>query len=225
MQEIKVAVDAVVFGYFEKKDLHILLIKRKIDPFKGGWALPGGLVHDDESVDDAVVRELYEEAGIKPDFMEQLYTFGELNRDPRNRVVSIAYLGLVNPSSYEIIADTDAEEVKWFSINKLPTLAFDHKKIVEVALKRLRAKLQYQPIGFNLLHEEFAFSELENLYQTIIGQEIDRRNFRKKILSYNLLSETDQLRKEGSGRPAKLFTFNKEKYEELEKSGFYFEIK
>lgn len=225
LQDIKVAVDAVIFGYFDKKDLQILLIKRNIEPFKGGWALPGGLVLDDESVDDAVKRELYEEEGIRPDFLEQLYTFGDLGRDPRNRVVSVAYLGLVNPSYHELFADSDAEDAQWFSINRLPSLAFDHKTIIDTALKRLRTKIQYQPIGFNLLNEEFPFSDLENLYKTIIGQEIDRRNFRKKIMSYGLLNETNNVKKEGSGRPGKLFTFNKEKYKELEEQGFYFEIK
>ncbi|MDE5492102.1 NUDIX hydrolase [Elizabethkingia meningoseptica] len=225
MQHIKVAVDAVVFGYFDKEDLQILLIKRKIEPFKGSWALPGGLVLDDEDLDDAVKRELYEEAGIKPDFLEQLYSFGDVGRDPRNRVVSVAYLGLVNPSYFELFADSDAEDAQWFSIHKLPQLAFDHQKIIDTALKRLRTKIQYQPVGFNLLNEEFPFSDLENLYKAIIGQEIDRRNFRKKIMSYGLLNETNNFKKEGSGRPGKMFTFNQEKYKALEEQGFYFEIK
>ncbi|MDE5490319.1 NUDIX hydrolase [Elizabethkingia meningoseptica] len=225
MQHIKVAVDAVVFGYFDKEDLQILLIKRKIEPFKGSWALPGGLVLDDEDLDDAVKRELFEEAGIKPDFLEQLYSFGKVGRDPRNRVVSVAYLGLVNPSYFELFADSDAEDAQWFSIHKLPQLAFDHQKIIDTALKRLRTKIQYQPVGFNLLNEEFPFSDLENLYKAIIGQEIDRRNFRKKIMSYGLLNETNNFKKEGSGRPGKMFTFNQEKYKALEEQGFYFEIK
>lgn len=225
LQDIKVAVDAVVFGYFHKEDLQILLIKRNIEPFKGGWALPGGLVLDDENLDDAVRRELHEEAGIKPDFLEQLYTFGNVGRDPRNRVVSVTYLGLVNPSYHQLSADSDADDAQWFSVNKLPDLAFDHKEIIDTALKRLRTKIQYQPIGFNLLNEEFPFSDLENLYKTIIGQEIDRRNFRKKIMSYGLLNETQNVKKEGSGRPGKLFIFNQEKYKELEEEGFYFEIK
>lgn len=225
LQDIKVAVDAVVFGYFDKEDLHILLIKRNIEPFKGGWALPGGLVLDDENLDDAVRRELHEEAGIKPDFLEQLYTFGNVGRDPRNRVVSVTYLGLVNPSYHQLSADSDADDAQWFSVNKLPDLAFDHKEIIDTALKSLRTKIQYQPIGFNLLNKEFPFSDLENLYKTISGQEIDRRNFRKKIMSYGLLNETQNVKKEGSGRPGKLFTFNQEKYKELEEEGFYFEIK
>ena len=224
MQNIKTAVDAVVFGYFENRELHILLIKRNIEPFLNSWALPGGLVKNEETLEEAISRELNEETGIITTFIEQLYTFGELNRDPRNRVISVAYLGLVNPKSYNLKASTDASDAQWFSINNLPNLAFDHLTIVTKALERLRAKIQYQPIGFNLLKNEFAFSDLESLYQSILGREIDRRNFRKKIMSYNLLIETENLRKEGSGRPAKLFQFNQEKYQSLEQQGFYFEI-
>ena len=222
LQDIKVAVDAVVFGYFDKKDLQILLIKRNIEPFKGGWALPGGLVLDDESLDDAVKRELYEEAGIKPDFLEQLYTFGNVGRDPRNRVVSVTYLGLVNPSYHNLSADSDADDAQWFSVNELPELAFDHQIIIDTALKRLRTKIQYQPIGFNLLNEEFPFSDLENLYKTIVGQEIDRRNFRKKIMSYGLLNETENVKKQGSGRPGRLFTFNQKKIQRAGRTGILF---
>ncbi|SIQ08128.1 8-oxo-dGTP diphosphatase [Chryseobacterium sp. RU37D] len=225
LEDIKVTVDAVIFGYFKKNDLQLLLIQRNIKPFKGDWALPGRLVLNNENLDDAVKRELYEKTGIRPDFLEQLYTFGNVDRDPRNRVVSIAYLGLVNPSYHKVFADSDVEDVQWFSVNQLPKLAFDHQIIIDVALKRLRKKIQYQPIAFNLLNEEFAFSDLENLYKTIIGKEIDRRNFRKKIMSYELLNETNNLKKEGSGRPSKLFIFNQEKHRGLEEEGFYFEIK
>jgi len=224
MQNIKVAVDAVVFGYFENRELHILLIKRNIEPFLYSWALPGGLVKNEETLEEAISRELHEETGVNTTFIEQLYTFGELNRDPRNRVISVAYLGLVNPKSYDLKASTDASDAQWFSINNLPNLAFDHLTIVTKALERLRTKIQYQPIGFNLLKTEFAFSDLESLYQSILGRDIDRRNFRKKVMSYNLLIETKNLRKEGSGRPAKLFQFNQEKYQSLEQQGFYFEI-
>lgn len=224
MQNIKIAVDAVVFGYFENRELHILLIKRNIEPFLDSWALPGGLVKNEETLEEAISRELHEETGVNTTFIEQLYTFGELNRDPRNRVISVAYLGLVNPKSCDLKASTDASDAQWFSINNLPNLAFDHLMIVTKALERLRTKIQYQPIGFNLLKTEFAFSDLESLYQSILGRDIDRRNFRKKIMSYNLLIETKNLRKEGSGRPAKLFQFNQEKYQSLEQQGFYFEI-
>lgn len=223
-QNIKVAVDAVVFGY-EQKELSVLLIKRGVEPFKGSWALPGGLVLENESLEDAVQRELQEETGVTIDYLEQLYTFGVPGRDPRNRVVSVTYFALVSPNNFKISADTDAAEVQWFSINELPELAFDHDKILSIALKRLKSKINYQPIGFELLKKEFPFSDLEHLYQTILNRKIDRRNFRKKILSFCILTETDRIHQPSSGRPAKLFKFNAQKYKELEESGFHFEIK
>ncbi|WP_272150061.1 NUDIX domain-containing protein [Tenacibaculum aiptasiae] len=223
-QNIKVAVDAVVFGY-EQKELSVLLIKRGVNPYKGSWALPGGLVLENESLEDAVQRELQEETGVTIDYLEQLYTFGTPGRDPRNRVVSVTYFALVRPNNFKISADTDADEVQWFSINELPNLAFDHDKILSIALKRLQSKINYQPIGFELLKKEFPFSDLEHLYQTILNRKIDRRNFRKKILSFGILTETDKIHQPSSGRPAKLFKFNAQKYKELQESGFHFEIK
>ena len=224
-QNIKVAVDAVVFGYESKKNLKLLLIKRGVEPFKNSWALPGGLVMEDESLEDAVIRELMEETGVKIDYLEQLYSFGKPARDPRNRVVSITYFGLVRPNHFTIKADTDAHDVQWFPVNDIPTLAFDHKAIFDMAKKRLQSKLQYQPIGFDLLSKEFPFSDLEHLYSTILENDIDRRNFRKKILSFGIVEETDKMSQQGSGRPAKLFKFNKAKYDQLAKYGFHFEIK
>nr|BFF38606.1 hypothetical protein BACY1_04110 [Tenacibaculum mesophilum] len=179
-QNIKVAVDAVVFGY-QQKELSVLLIKRGIEPFKGAWALPGGLVLENESLEHAVERELLEETGVTIDYLEQLYTFGTPKRDPRNRVISVTYFGLVSPNHFKISADTDAAEVQWFPIHELPKLAFDHNRILTTALQRLQNKINYQPIGFELLKKEFPFSDLENLYQTILNQKIDRRNFRKKL--------------------------------------------
>ncbi len=224
IQDIKVAVDAVVFGY-DDKQLSVLLIKRGVAPFKNSWALPGGLVLDDESLEDAVKRELKEETGVKFDYLEQLYSFGKPGRDPRNRVVSVTYFGLVRPNNFTIKADTDAKEVQWFAIDKLPDLAFDHDVILKMAKERLKAKLQYQPIGFDLLNKEFPFSDLEHLYTTILEHKIDRRNFRKKILSFEIVEETDKIHQQGSGRPAKLFKFNKKKYDQLVQEGFHFEIK
>ncbi|MEQ3498439.1 NUDIX domain-containing protein [Tenacibaculum sp. SSH1-16] len=223
-QNIKVAVDAVVFGY-QQKELSVLLIKRGIEPFKGAWALPGGLVLENESLEHAVERELLEETGVTIDYLEQLYTFGTPKRDPRNRVISVTYFGLVSPNHFKISADTDAAEVQWFTIHELPKLAFDHNRILTTALQRLQNKINYQPIGFELLKKEFPFSDLENLYQTILNQKIDRRNFRKKIMSFGILTETDKIHQPSSGRPAKLFKFNAKKYKELEKKGFHFEIK
>ena len=225
VQNIKVAVDAVVFGYEVKEHLSVLLIKRGVAPFKDCWALPGGLVQDDESLEAAVERELKEETGVTIDYLEQLYTYGTPDRDPRNRVVSVSYFGLVKPKKFKIEAATDAKEAQWFSIHKLPELAFDHIKILQTAHRRLQSKLTYQPIGFDLLAKEFPFSDLENLYTSILEKKIDRRNFRKKILSFGIVEETNKMSQKSSGRPAKLFRFNKTKYDALVEEGIHFEIK
>src|SRR5688500_11658503 len=146
---IKVAVDAIVFGYAKNDGVSVLLIQRKYEPFKGSWAIPGGFVLEEESLEVAVKRELVEETGIEVNYLEQLYTFGEPKRDPRQRIISIAYFGLVKASQYQQLkASTDAENAKWFSIKKIPTLAFDHKQILSTAIERLRTKVRYQPIGF-----------------------------------------------------------------------------
>jgi 8-oxo-dGTP diphosphatase len=223
-QNIRVAVDAVVFGYKDHQ-LNVLLIKRKVAPFQGSWALPGGLVLENESLETAVERELQEETNVTIDYLEQLYSFGKPDRDPRNRVVSVAYFALVKPSHHEIKADTDAQDVAWFPINELPELAFDHAIILDKAKTRLRNKLTYEPIGFDLLSTKFLFSDLEKLYMTILEKKIDRRNFRKKILSFEILEELDEKVSEGRGRPANLFKFNKKQYFKLKKEGFLFDIK
>lgn len=223
-QNIKVAVDAIVFGYSENQ-LNVLLIKQKYGALKNKWALVGGFVKDNETLFEAVNRELQEETGITVNYLEQLFTFGDdIQRDPRGRVISVAYFALVNSTKFNIKADSDAEEAKWFSISALPDLAFDHKLILETALKRLQNKLTYQPIGFDLLPKEFLFSDLENLYCTLLNKEIDRRNFRKKILSFGIIEETDKFSSKKNGRPAKLFKFNKLKYNKLTKEGFVFDI-
>jgi ADP-ribose pyrophosphatase len=223
-QNIQVAVDAIVFGYAENK-LSVLLIKQKFGAMKHQWVLVGGFVKNDESLFSAVKRELKEEAGIEVNFLEQLFTFGDnIHRDPRSRVISVAYFALVNPDQFQVKADTDAEDAQWFPIDELPDLGYDHDEIVKVAVERLKAKLTYQPIGFDLLPAEFLFSDLENLYTTILNREIDRRNFRKKILSFGFVEETDKFGAKKSGRPAKLFRFNPMKYQELITNGIHFEI-
>lgn len=223
-QNIKVAVDAIVFGY-EDNNLNVLLIKQKFGLMKNQWALVGGFVKDNETLNDAVNRELQEEAGIKVNYLEQLYTFGDnVNRDPRFQVISVAYFALVNSTKLVLRADSDAEDAQWFSINKLPQLAFDHLSIIQIAQKRLQDKLSYQPIGFDLLPKEFLFSELENLYCTILEKEIDRRNFRKKILSFGIIEVTEKFGMRTKGRPAKLYQFKKQEYTKLAKDGFLFEI-
>ena len=224
-QNIRVAVDAIVFGY-QNNNLYILLIQQKFGSNKSYWALPGGLVKNDEPLKDAVGRELKEETNVEVNYFEQLFTFGDdIHRDSRNRVISIAYFALVDSLKIEIKADTDAENVKWFPLNEIPVLAFDHDKMVAMAVERLKAKLTYQPIGFDLLPKAFLFSDLENLYCTILEKEIDRRNFRKKILSFGIIEETGHFSPVKMGRPAKLFRFNKNKYSALLKEGFHFEIK
>lgn len=224
-QNINIAVDAIVIAYREQ-ELFVLLIKQRFGIYKDTWSLPGGFILDGESLSTAVKRELKEEAGISVNYLEQLYTFGDdVERDPRGQVISVAYFALVNPSKFQLKANTDAKDAQWFPLNKLPELAFDHRKIIKIAKTRLVSKLQYQPIGFDLLNKEFAFSDLENLYKSILGKNIDRRNFRKKIMSFDLLEETNKIQQIGSGRPAKMFRFKKSKYKQLEKEGFNFEIK
>lgn len=223
---IKVAVDAIVFGYSKQDGVSVLLIERKYEPYKKSWAIPGGFVLDTESLEEAVKRELLEETGINVNYLEQLYTFGEPKRDPRQRVISIAYFGLVKTAQYqELKASTDAENAKWFNIKKLPALAFDHKQILSVAIERLRGKIRYQPIGFELLDKKFPFSDLEKLYTALLDRDINRRNFSKKILSFDFLQETGEFSKpDGKGRPSKMFQFNQKRYKELLKEGFHFVI-
>jgi len=223
---MKVAVDAIVFGYSKNDGVSVVLIQRKYEPFKNGWALPGGFVLEDESLETAVKRELLEETGIEVNYLEQLYSFGEPQRDPRQRIIAIAYFGLVKTSQFiQLKASTDAENARWFSIKKLPPLAFDHKHILAVALERLKAKIRYQPIGFELLDKKFPFSDLEKLYTTLLDKEINRRNFSKKILSFGFIEETGEIQKtESKGRPSKIYQFNAKRYKELLKEGFHFEI-
>lgn len=216
-------VDCVVFG-FDEGDLKILLIERGLDPFKGRWALPGGFVRVEETVDAAARRELAEEAGLTNIFLEQLYTFGEVNRDPRERVVSVGYYALVKLSEHEAKAATDAANAKWFPVSKVPKLAFDHADILATAVERLKGKVRYQPIGFELLPPKFTLSQLQHLYEAVLRTELDKRNFRKKVLSFGLLVPLRETQMLGRHRPAQLFRFDGDKYEKLKKHGFNFEL-
>jgi 8-oxo-dGTP diphosphatase len=225
-QNIQIAVDAIVFGYSKEQGVSILLIKRKYEPYQGTWAIPGGFVLDNESLEEAVMRELEEETGIKINYLEQLYTFGEPKRDPRNRIISVAYFGLVPSNQFQKLkASTDAEAAEWFNFKKLPKLAFDHKKILNVAIDRLRSKMVYQPIGFELLDHKFLFSDLEHLYATLLDRPIDRRNFKKKIMSLGILEELNEKGKSvGAGRPGNLYKFKKNTYNRILKDGMHFEL-
>ena len=216
-------VDGVVFG-FDAGELKVLLIQRALDPFKGKWALPGGFVHVDETLDDAARRELAEETGLENVFLEQLYTLGTVKRDPRERVVSVAYYALVKLSDHHAKAATDAANAQWFPISQLPKLAFDHADIVALALTRLQGKVRYQPIGFELLPPKFTLSELQHLYEAILGSGLDKRNFRKKVLGFGLLVALNETQMAGRHRPAQLFRFDADKYEKLKKRGFNFEL-
>ena len=216
-------VDGVVFG-FDAGELKVLLIQRALEPFKGKWALPGGFVRVEETLDDAVRRELVEETGIDDIFLEQLYTFGTVKRDPRERVVSVAYYALVKLSEHHAKAATDAANAQWFPVSQLPKLAFDHAEIVAMALARLQSKVRYQPIGFELLPPKFTLSDLQHLYEVILGTELDKRNFRKKVLGFGLLVALNETQVGGRHRPAQLFRFDADKYEKLKKRGFNFEL-
>jgi 8-oxo-dGTP diphosphatase len=216
-------VDCVVFG-FDEAELKVLLIQRGLEPFKGKWALPGGFVRVDESLDEAARRELEEEAGLKRVFLEQIFTFGAPDRDPRERVVSVAYYALVKLTAHQAKAATDAADAQWFALSKIPTLAFDHSDIMEMALTRLKWKVRYEPIGFELLPTKFTLSQLQRLYEAVLGVELDKRNFRKKALSYGLLIPMKEQHLTGRHRPAQLYRFDADKYEKLKKRGFNFEV-
>ena len=216
------AVDCVVFGLDE--DLQVLLIRRDIEPFQGRWALPGGFVRLDETLDEAARRELEEETGVSRLYLEQLYTFGDIGRDPRERVVSVAYYALVKLSDHRVKAATDAREAAWFSVDDLPKLAFDHDKILQVALARLKGKVRYQPIGFELLPPKFTLSALQKLYEIVLERSLDKRNFRKKVLSMGFLEDLDEVEQDVAHRAARLYRFDKKRYQELTKEGFHFEL-
>lgn len=226
-----VTVDIVVFGVDsldEEGRIRVLLIKRKNPPFKGLPALPGGFLNLQESLDNAAFRELKEETGIRPSYLEQLYTFGEPKRDPRERVVSVAYIALVRPSDHTVIAGSDAADATWYDINELakkPTLklAFDHAEILRLALDRLRAKVRYAPIGFDLLPTEFTITQLFNLYQITAGRTLDRGNFQNTVKKYDFLIERGK-QKNASHRPAKIYMFNRKKYEDLCRKGIEFKL-
>ncbi|KIG14191.1 putative Nudix-like regulator [Enhygromyxa salina] len=216
-------VDCVVFG-LDEGELEVLLIRRGIEPFANRWALPGGFVRLDETLEAAARRELEEETGLSKVFLEQLFTFDAIDRDPRERVVTVAHYALVKLSDHKVRAATDAADAAWFAISDLPELAFDHAQIFEIALERLRGKVRYQPLGFELLPRKFTLTQLQRMYEVILDRALDKRNFRKKILGMELLVELDEVQKDVAHRAARLYKFDDRRYRKLVKQGFSFEI-
>ncbi len=202
-----VTVDVLMMS-LRQRDLQILLIKRRAWPYEGMWAIPGGFVNMNESLEDAAKRELQEETGVQDVYLEQLYTFGEPHRDPRTRVITVVYFALLDSERLQVRAADDASDVNWFSVYDLPALAFDHDEIIEYALNRLRGKLEYTTIAFNLLPAQFTLRELQRVYEIILHKRLDKRNFRKKILSTGILEDTGDKKMEGTHRPARLYRFN-----------------
>jgi 8-oxo-dGTP diphosphatase len=216
-------VDCVVFG-LDEGDLKLLLIERGLEPFEGKWALPGGFVQLEETLEEAAIRELREETGVDKVYLEQLYTVGTVDRDPRERVVTVAYCALVNLQDYSLKAATDASNAAWFEVDDIPDLAFDHQEILATALDRLKNKVRYEPIGFELLPKKFTLSQLQKLYEKIIGQELDKRNFRKKFQKMGILIALDEIEKDVAHRAARYYSFDEKAYNQKRKEGFLFEI-
>jgi len=199
-------VDVVTFT-LRAECLQVLLIRRGGEPYQGIWALPGGFVRMDESLEETAARELEEETGVTEAYLEQLYTYGDPGRDPRGRVVTVAYIALIPVGTpVRVEGGTDAAQAGWFPIEKLPDLAFDHAEIIQYALRRLRYKLEYTAVGFELLPEAFTLSQLQSTYEIILGESLDKRNFRRRILEADVIEPTDE-RHLGEGRPARLYRY------------------
>jgi 8-oxo-dGTP diphosphatase len=217
---MRVAVDTVIFT-IQAGELRVLLVKRGIPPFEGKYAIPGGFVHEAESLDDAARRELKEETGVSDVYLEQLYSFGDPGRDPRGRVISVSYFALIAASHSPLAAGSDAAEARWWPVRNLPPLAFDHHKILDYSLERLRNKLEYTTVGFQLLPPRFSLSELQEVYEAILGKKLDKRNFRRKLGLLKVLRGTREYR-HGGKRPARLYEFVGANFEKLKDKGILF---
>lgn len=216
-----VTADCVIFG-FDGVSIKVLLIQRGIEPYKGQWAFPGGFLKMNETVEECAKRELEEETGLKSASVEQFYTFSAVNRDPRERVITVAHYALVRLS--EVKGGDDAASAKWFAMNEIPSLAFDHDHILRLAVKCLKERICFEPIGFELLPEVFTMTELQNLYEAILEVKFDRRNFYNKMLKLGILSDAESRPANASRRTPCKYRFNAEKYAELKQKGFRLEF-
>lgn len=216
-----VTTDCVIFG-FDGQGLQVLLVERGIEPYKGRWAFPGGFLRMDESAYEGALRELKEETRLATAYLKQLHTFSEVDRDPRERVITIAYYALVKQT--EVKGGDDAAKAEWFPLAEIPPLAFDHDKILEKAVAELRHQIHFEPIGFELLPEKFTMSQLQRLYESILGVEFDRRNFSKKMLHLGFLVPLEETSRNDRGREAYLYRFDAERYREFKQSGFRIEF-
>lgn len=214
-----VTTDCVIFG-FDGSRLKVLLVERGVEPFKGKWALPGGFLRMDESAEQGALRELQEETGLKTAYIKQFHTFTDPDRDPRERVITIAYYALVRLQ--DVVAGDDAARAEWFALDEVPSLAFDHDRILRTALQEIRRQIHFEPVGFELLPPEFTIKELQLLYEAILDVKFDRRNFYKKMQHLELLTQVKTGTQER--RQPFLFSFNAEKYSELKQKGFRLEF-
>lgn len=218
-----VTVDCVIFG-LDGDELKLLLIQRKLEPFIGAWALPGGFIKLGESLEESARRELEEETGVTKVYIEQVGAFGDPGRDPRERVITIAWWAIVNLFEHPVKADTDAGDAAWFAVGKLPALAFDHRSILAAALDRLRDKVRREPVAFEFLPRKFTLTQLQRFYEAVLGETMDKRNFRKKALSYDILSELDEYEVGVAHRSARLYRFERTAWNRLRKEGRSFSI-
>lgn len=216
-----VTTDCVIFG-FDGFELNVLLVKRGLEPYKGRWAFPGGFMKMDENAEYGARRELKEETGLETAYIKQFHTFTEPDRDPRERVITIAYYALVKMQN--VTGGDDAEEARWFPVGAVPRLAFDHDHILRTAMQELRRQIHFEPIGFELLPEKFTIRDLQNLYEAILGVKFDRRNFYNKMKKLELLVQLDETVRQSVKKDAILFKFNSEKYYELKQKGFRLEF-
>jgi 8-oxo-dGTP diphosphatase len=219
--DVRVTVDVVIFTVRDDT-LQVLLVRRGVPPFAGRWALPGGFIRARESLEAAARRELEEETGVHDVYLEQLYSFGDPGRDPRGRVVTVAYYALIAADRQTLVAGTDATAARWWPAGTPPPLAFDHREILDYAVERLRNKLEYTTVGFQLLPKKFTLTQLQRVYEAILGRALDKRNFRRKMELLDILAPLDEWTQEGRSRPAQLYAFSAKQFEKLRDKGILF---